>query len=128
MHYQIVFSGKNLDFGTEQLSKTSPLLEKESLGIHFSIGLIRNIKFVGEGERDFCLTHHFLTGIISGKWALTYEKATIHYTDSAGPQRPDTLKHFSEASPIKDSMVGTSPRSSSNSWMGSLWSGAMASW
>ena len=30
--------------------------------------------------------------------------------------------------PIRDSMVGTSPRSSSSSWIGSLCSGAMASW
>lgn len=30
--------------------------------------------------------------------------------------------------PIKDSIVGTSPRSSSSSWIGSLCSGAIASW
>lgn len=122
LHYQIVFSGKDLvkwtilggiisfgtafedtslGFGTEGLSRAMSSLEKESLGIHFCIGLIRNIKFVGEGERDFCLTHHFLTGIISGQWALTCERMTIHHLDSAGLQRPDTLKHFSEAHLLK---------------------------
>ena len=44
------------------------------------------------------------------------------------PNSPLSFQALSGNLPIRDSMVGTSPRSSSSSWIGSLCSGAMASW
>lgn len=59
-------------------------LEQECLGVHLRVGLARNVKLVGERERNLRLPHQLLVGVISRKRIFTWDKAN---ESAAGVQR-----------------------------------------
>lgn len=46
-------------------------LEEEGLGVRLGVGLARDVKLVGERERNFSLAHQLLVGVVGRKWVLT---------------------------------------------------------
>lgn len=46
-------------------------LQQQSLGVHFYVGLARNIKFVGECERNFSFAHQLFAGVVGRQRILT---------------------------------------------------------